>query len=247
MEEGKAVGVELSVCEHVDDNSRVDSDFDVATIHVLPDSERLVVLVMIAVIMLKKSAALDQLARDLFVLGMELQGEGIKVFDLHGSRERAYQMLGIFVAKLVPVPVDLLRIDAINWAVFGVLKVTALGELGSAVSAPLLRVDSCTRYENNEEMLKCDDFVLDVVFSCCNEIVQLCLKSCVKKLEMFLSFGVFFMVEGFGEFSPAMDKWAEWGLEDESFKTWSHTWRALLDASTKKLRRWTNQGSLSRL
>lgn len=63
-------------------------------------------------------------------------------------------------------------------------------------------------------MIKRDDFVLDVVFSCCDEIVQLCLESCVKKLEMFLSFGVFLMVEGFGEFSPAMDKWAEWGLED---------------------------------
>jgi hypothetical protein len=108
-------------------------------------------------------------------------------------------MLTSFVAEFITVPVDLLCIDAKAWTVFGMFKIVALGEFGSAISTPFLAVNARTRYKDCVEMLKCDYFVCDIVISGSNDIFQFSFESCVEEKEMFFGCDFLFSVDGFSE------------------------------------------------
>lgn len=175
---------------------------------------------MVAMIALEQLATLQELGPDLLLFRMELERERVKRRDSHCSPESQDKILATGIAKLVTIPVDLLRVDTVAATVFGMFKVAASRELGCAVTAPFLGIDGRSWLEDGPQMFECDDLVLDVVAVGSNSILELCLEGCVQQLEMSLGLFVFLLIEGLRKLSPSVNKRVEWCLKDESSEAW---------------------------
>jgi len=79
----KAVWIEFSICECVDNYAGIDGHFDVLAAHVLADGVGLVGFVVVAVVVFEELATLEELRTNLLLLWVELDGDCVECRNRH--------------------------------------------------------------------------------------------------------------------------------------------------------------------
>jgi hypothetical protein len=91
-----------------------------------------------------------------------------------------------------------------------VLKVHTRFEPGAAVAVPFRRVKCRSWYEDGPQVLEGDDFVLDIIESSRNDILEFYFEDREQQFKMLFRLFVLFFVECRSKFLPSMNKGIEW-------------------------------------
>jgi hypothetical protein len=107
------------------DDTTVNCDLDIPTIHILSNAKTLVAFVVVAMVTFELLTTLQKLCLDLLLFRMKLKRESLKIRNLHGATKSQNEMLARSISKFVTVPVYLLGIYAVARAIFWVFVVVA--------------------------------------------------------------------------------------------------------------------------